>query len=299
MVGIVSSQLRPMATVALVLRSPTRLLGLSIAAVAAFGLGMMLAVESLIGLGGSGDAVGAPGSARPAVPALWRLAEQAATCPEAPAELLGALGWLASRSGRVPGDRPPPWSSVPRGPFGVDAPGARPPSRLSSAARRAGRQLCGSVRSLGIAGGLTRLLGSTSAALEVEVIASSLMDLPEMSEARATAVDFAVHALGVPYQWGGNGPATYDCSGLTVAAMRAAGSSAPRTAQSQFDASVRRSLGQPGDLVFFGSSPSDVGHVGLVIGGGRMIDAPHAGAVVRIEADDWPERVGFGSLLDG
>ena len=129
------------------------------------------------------------------------------------------------------------------------------------------------------------------------MIARSLLDQPDLTETRATAVDFAVHALGIPYEWGGNGPNSYDCSGLTVAALRAAGVTIPRTAQFQHDASTLEAAGSPGDLVFFGSSPSDVGHVGLVIGGGLMIDAPHTGAVVRIEAYDWPERVGFGSLL--
>jgi cell wall-associated NlpC family hydrolase len=49
---------------------------------------------------------------------------------------------------------------------------------------------------------------------------------------------------------------------------------------------------RPGDLVFFGTGPSGVDHVGIYVGSGLMIDAPHAGAVVRVEAADWPGLVG-------
>jgi cell wall-associated NlpC family hydrolase len=48
----------------------------------------------------------------------------------------------------------------------------------------------------------------------------------------------------------------------------------------------------PGDLVFFGSGPFGVGHVGLYVGAGEMIDAPHTGAVVRVDDADWPDLVG-------
>ena len=83
----------------------------------------------------------------------------------------------------------------------------------------------------------------------------------------------------------------FDCSGLTQASYRVAGVALPRVAQDQFDASSTLSPGtvlQPGDLVFFGSGPRGVSHVGLYLGvqGGRtfMVDAPHTGADVRVEA---------------
>jgi cell wall-associated NlpC family hydrolase len=127
-------------------------------------------------------------------------------------------------------------------------------------------------------------------ALEVEALAVSLSDAPRLSEVRATAIDFAVHALGIPYEWGGNGPATYDCSGLTVAAFRSAGLSIPRTAQTQHDAALDAPGDPgPGELVFFGSDLGDIGHVGLVVGRGLMIDAPQTGTVVRIETYGWTE----------
>ncbi|MEU0085548.1 NlpC/P60 family protein [Streptomyces sp. NPDC006274] len=101
----------------------------------------------------------------------------------------------------------------------------------------------------------------------------------------AQAVAYAYGALGKPYVWGATGPGSYDCSGLTQAAWRAAGVSLPRTTYTQINAGERvpRSRLAPGDLVFFYSG---VSHVGLYIGGGRMIHAPRPGAPVRIAPID-------------
>ncbi|MFI1098247.1 NlpC/P60 family protein [Streptomyces sp. NPDC020917] len=97
----------------------------------------------------------------------------------------------------------------------------------------------------------------------------------------AEAVAFAYRALGLPYVWGATGPNAYDCSGLTQAAWKAAGVSLPRTTYTQINAGARvpESELRPGDLVFFYSG---VSHVGLYIGNGEMIHAPHPGAPVRI-----------------
>ena len=97
----------------------------------------------------------------------------------------------------------------------------------------------------------------------------------------ARAVAFAYRALGLPYVWGATGPNAYDCSGLTQAAWKSAGVSLPRTTYTQIDAGTRvpESELRPGDLVFFYSG---VSHVGLYIGNGLMIHAPHPGAPVRI-----------------
>ncbi|WP_262699130.1 MULTISPECIES: C40 family peptidase [Streptomyces] len=97
----------------------------------------------------------------------------------------------------------------------------------------------------------------------------------------ARAVSYAYAALGKPYVWGATGPHGYDCSGLTQAAWRAAGVALPRTTYTQINAGQRISRDQlaPGDLVFFYSG---ISHVGLYIGGGRMIHAPHPGAPVRL-----------------
>ncbi|SEO18040.1 C40 family peptidase [Actinacidiphila rubida] len=97
----------------------------------------------------------------------------------------------------------------------------------------------------------------------------------------AQAVAFAYRALGLPYVWGATGPNAYDCSGLTQAAWRSAGVALPRTTYTQINAGTRvpESGLLPGDLVFFYSG---VSHVGIYIGGGQMIHAPHPGAPVRI-----------------
>ncbi|GAA1095727.1 MULTISPECIES: C40 family peptidase [Streptomyces violaceusniger group] len=97
----------------------------------------------------------------------------------------------------------------------------------------------------------------------------------------ARAVSYAYAALGKPYVWGATGPHGYDCSGLTQAAWRAAGVALPRTTYTQINAGQRITRDQlaPGDLVFFYSG---ISHVGLYIGGGRMIHAPHPGAPVRL-----------------
>jgi cell wall-associated NlpC family hydrolase len=97
----------------------------------------------------------------------------------------------------------------------------------------------------------------------------------------ATAVKFAYAQLGEPYVWGAAGPSSWDCSGLTMMAWRAAGVSLPHSAAMQARSAphVSRSALRPGDLVFF---YSPISHVGIYIGGGRIIDAPHPGASVRI-----------------
>ncbi|MGW2472113.1 NlpC/P60 family protein [Streptomyces sp. NPDC001665] len=101
----------------------------------------------------------------------------------------------------------------------------------------------------------------------------------------AQAVAFAYNSLGKPYVWGATGPNSFDCSGLTQAAWRAAGVSLPRTTYTQINAGQRvpRSQLAPGDLVFFYSG---ISHVGLYIGNGRMIHAPRPGAPVRIAPID-------------
>jgi cell wall-associated NlpC family hydrolase len=117
--------------------------------------------------------------------------------------------------------------------------------------------------------------------------------------AAATAINYACGQRGLPYVWGGDGPKLteppnghtqvtdgFDCSGLTKAAYAAAGIQIPRTAQTQYNAGPRVPPGHPvlpGDLVFFGTGPDAVTHVGIAISSEDMIDAPHQGAVVRIE----------------
>jgi peptidoglycan DL-endopeptidase CwlO len=108
----------------------------------------------------------------------------------------------------------------------------------------------------------------------------------------ATAVAFARAQLGKPYAFATSGPATFDCSGLTMAAWRAAGVSMAHYSGSQAAAFPKVSWDQlqPGDIVVF---YSDYHHVGLYIGGGQMIHAPQTGDVVKI-APAWRETFQFG-----
>ncbi|MFF8671198.1 NlpC/P60 family protein [Streptomyces sp. NPDC015242] len=97
------------------------------------------------------------------------------------------------------------------------------------------------------------------------------------------ALAFARAQIGKPYVWGAVGPGSYDCSGLTQAAWKAAGVTLPRTTYDQVDAGTTVPLAdaRPGDLVFF---YDDITHVGLYIGNGMMIHAPKPGAYVREES---------------
>jgi peptidoglycan DL-endopeptidase CwlO len=101
--------------------------------------------------------------------------------------------------------------------------------------------------------------------------------------------------LGVPYQWGGTSPTTgFDCSGLVQHVYGDLGITLPRTSQEQVNvgtpvASVAEA--QPGDLVFFEPGPSGPGHVGIYIGNGQMIDAPHTGTDVQIQSVGQPTAI--------
>ncbi|WP_188893416.1 C40 family peptidase [Microlunatus endophyticus] len=98
----------------------------------------------------------------------------------------------------------------------------------------------------------------------------------------AAAVAFAKAQIGKPYVFGATGPGSYDCSGLTMAAWKAAGVQLDRTSEAQFHdgTPVSRDQLQAGDLVFFynSSAPS---HVGIYVGNGVIIHAPHPGASVE------------------
>jgi cell wall-associated NlpC family hydrolase len=95
------------------------------------------------------------------------------------------------------------------------------------------------------------------------------------------AASIALQYLGVPYVWGGSSPSGFDCSGLVMYVYAQLGISLPHYTVAQWNATlpVSQSQMQPGDLVFF----DGLGHVGIYIGSGQFVDAPHTGAVVRID----------------
>ncbi|GAA4580723.1 C40 family peptidase [Planotetraspora phitsanulokensis] len=106
-----------------------------------------------------------------------------------------------------------------------------------------------------------------------------------------TALQFAYKQVGKPYRYGGTGPGSWDCSGLTQAAWAAAGVSLPRTTYEQWSwgASRRVSLSklEPGDLLFH----PGIGHVGIYAGDGKVVHAPQTGDVVKVVS-----LSGYGSI---
>jgi cell wall-associated NlpC family hydrolase len=106
-------------------------------------------------------------------------------------------------------------------------------------------------------------------------------------------VAFVYAQIGKPYVFGASGPDSYDCSGLTSAAWASVGISIPRTSEEQWAGlpHVPTSDMQPGDILVFNGA----GHVGIYVGGGMMIDAPHTGLdVQKVALAGW-----YASTLDG
>ena len=120
---------------------------------------------------------------------------------------------------------------------------------------------------------------------------------PGQAPGASKAIAYAKAQLGKPYQWGGAGPDSFDCSGLTMMAWRQAGVYFPHLAQDQYDMTQRVSIAEaiPGDLIFFGT-PNNVFHVGLYIGNGEMIDAPETGETVSVQSIYWSDLLGAGRV---
>ena len=111
---------------------------------------------------------------------------------------------------------------------------------------------------------------------------SQLAKLPVVGTGKAAqALRLAMTKIGRPYVWGAAGPNAFDCSGLVMWAYKQVGISLPHYTGSQWNAGthISRSQLQPGDLVFF---YSDLHHVGLYVGNGKMLHAPQTGDVVKI-----------------
>jgi cell wall-associated NlpC family hydrolase len=119
-------------------------------------------------------------------------------------------------------------------------------------------------------------------ALRFRVQRGSWLGLPLVPAAPigVRAVAYAKRFLGVPYRWGGSGPGGFDCSGLVRYVYQRFGVELPHSSFADFNLGRRvgRWALEPGDLVFF----SGLGHVGLYVGHGRFIHAPHSGTRVQI-----------------
>jgi cell wall-associated NlpC family hydrolase len=110
---------------------------------------------------------------------------------------------------------------------------------------------------------------------------------PDPGPGHPEVVSIALRYLGVPYRWGGASPSGFDCSGFVMYVYARIGISLPHHAASQYGygRAVARSVLRPGDLVFF----NGLSHVGIYIGDGRFVHAPHTGDVVKISSiwDSW------------
>jgi cell wall-associated NlpC family hydrolase len=263
-------------------------------------------------------APGGPGTTgldpHPAIPSAWLTLYQqgAATCPGLNWSVLGAIGTVETDSGQS--TAPGVWSGAngagAEGPmqfepatFAASATvgpgGVRPASPYDpvDAVYTAATVLCrdgaGSATTLRAA-----VFDYDHAAVYVNTVLTlsiAFQQAPTLSGTVVAALSFAARQLNTPYLWGGTGTGGFDCSGLVQAAYRAGGIALPRVAQDQYDAGPPVAGGspvEPGDLVFFGTGPAGVDHVGLYVGAGEMIDAPHTGALVRFDDAGWSGMVG-------
>jgi peptidoglycan DL-endopeptidase CwlO len=113
------------------------------------------------------------------------------------------------------------------------------------------------------------------------------------------AVQVALAQVGKAYVWGAAGTESFDCSGLTSFAWGRAGKRLPRVSRAQYAATrrVSRSELQPGDLLFFARPGRPIHHVGMYIGNGQMVEAPHRRARVRVRSAFRRDYLGAGRVL--
>jgi cell wall-associated NlpC family hydrolase len=137
---------------------------------------------------------------------------------------------------------------------------------------------------------------ATQAKIAVSAGPEKFIDVGPPNGSAAQAIEYARQAIGSGYSTSPRMGPTYDCSGLTTSAWRAAGVSIPSTSGSQYAALPHVPLNalQPGDLIFWGPGGSD--HVGLYIGGGSIIDASSSAHAVT-QRGIWGSPVGAARVL--
>lgn len=162
--------------------------------------------------------------------------------------------------------------------------------RLAAQAKEAARKASAAAKARQQAASRPDSNGSGSASAE-----APSRNVPS-SQVGGSVIDIAMQFMGVPYVWGGASPSGFDCSGLVMYAYARAGVSLPHSSRAQFGYGVAVSRGdlQPGDLVFFGSP---IHHVGIYVGDGNMIHAPHTGSSVRINSIDRSNYTGARRIL--
>ncbi len=248
------------------------------------------------------------------LPPGWQALEEsaAATCPGMPWSVLAAIGALESDSGQstaqgvssganaAGAEGPMQFEPSTFAAYATVGPGGASPASPYDpidAVYSAATMLCanGAGSTSGLRSAVFAYNHDSAYVNRVLTLSLAFEDDPGVDRAVVAALTFAAGQLGKPYRWGGNGPDAFDCSGLTLAAFRAGGTALPRVAQDQFDRGpvvVNGATIRPGDLLFFGSGQRGVDHVGIYVGSGLMIDAPHTGAVVRVEPAGWDGFVG-------
>ncbi|MET9804101.1 NlpC/P60 family protein [Streptomyces sp. NPDC006368] len=129
---------------------------------------------------------------------------------------------------------------------------------------------------------LTALEAEETSDAQRELLATGELDEAlNPSEDGGEALEYAAEQIGKPYEWGAEGPESFDCSGLTSRAWARAGRAIPRTSQEQWRTLPKVPLRQlrPGDLVIYFPKAT---HVAIYLGGGRVIQAPRPGARVKV-----------------
>ena len=130
---------------------------------------------------------------------------------------------------------------------------------------------------------LARLERRAADAAQASWLSSGILDdiKGEATPQGKKAVAYATAQIGKPYQWGAEGPKTYDCSGLTSQAWISAGQGIPRTSQEQWKQLTRVAVEdmRPGDLVIYFD---DASHVGMYVGDGTIVHAPRPGRTVTL-----------------
>lgn len=286
--------------------------GVLIVGVAVLAGGAAAGVTDLLGAEGSGGGPSSPASTGIPTDYLLLYESAASTCPGLPPSVLAAIGTIESDNGQstAPGvhsganyaGAEGPMQFLPATFAGYALPippgGADPPTPYDpiDAIYAAARMLCanGARDGANIPAAVFAYNHADWYVTQVLTLAAGESATLAVGPA-AVAVDWALSQVGVPYQWGGDGNGGFDCSGLVQAAYAHAGIDLPRTAQQQYDTGPKLPAGtalEPGDLVFYGTSPNNITHVGIVFDThGDMIDAPHTGAYVRVEPI-WPDMIG-------
>ncbi|MFI9345671.1 C40 family peptidase [Streptomyces sp. NPDC052773] len=141
----------------------------------------------------------------------------------------------------------------------------------------------------------------TASALTLAAVGGSVVAPGFAPEAAAAtpatkALQVAASKKGSPYKWGATGPKRFDCSGLTLYSYKKAGKTLPRTAAAQYNKTrhISAKSRKAGDLVFFHSG-SNVYHVGIYAGKGKIWHAPKTGDVVRLQKI-WTKSVWYGRV---